>query len=89
MKKLFAFFVGLLLIGLFDLNCQTIKVLYPNGGEKLQTEGEKTIKWTTRDMNKLVKLEYSSDGGKNWNLITKSQNLVGKNSINSWRIYFL
>jgi WD40 repeat protein len=48
----------------------TLKILYPNGGE-IFTSGDKIdIKWTGLAIKDTITLSYSLDAGANWNLIS-------------------
>ncbi len=44
----------------------------PNGGEKLRSNSTYNITWSASNLISNVKLEYSTDNGSNWNLITSS-----------------
>ncbi len=48
-----------------------VNLIEPNGGEIWQSGSTNYIKWSTIGVN-IVKLEYSSDNGSNWNLIQNS-----------------
>ncbi|MBD1209784.1 MAG: choice-of-anchor D domain-containing protein [Ignavibacteria bacterium] len=47
-----------------------LRLLQPNGKERLQSGSEYTIKWTGIDSARPVRLEYSTNGGKSWKRIT-------------------
>ncbi len=47
-----------------------LRLLQPNGKERLQSGSQYTIKWTGIDSARPVRLEYSIDSGKTWKLIT-------------------
>ena len=47
-------------------------IISPNGGEVWASGFDHTISWQTSGTVANVKLEYSSDGGSNWNTITGS-----------------
>jgi hypothetical protein len=49
---------------------QQLQLLQPNGAERLQSGSEYTIRWTGIDPAQTVRLEYSTDGGASWKLIT-------------------
>lgn len=49
---------------------QQLRLLQPNGKERLQSGSEYTIKWTGIDSARPVRLEYSTNGGKSWKRIT-------------------
>ncbi|HPN39473.1 MAG TPA: hypothetical protein PL041_13815, partial [Melioribacteraceae bacterium] len=46
-----------------------INLIYPNGNEKLKVGKTYQVKWNSSFIN-LVRLEYSIDEGKNWNLLS-------------------
>ncbi len=46
-----------------------LNLIYPNGGEKLKAGKTYAIKWNSIYIN-LVKLEYTTDDGQSWNLIS-------------------
>lgn len=50
-----------------------ITVLSPNGGERWYTGYKQTITWRSEGL-KLVKIEYCTDGGKNWMTIQEAVN---------------
>ncbi|MBL7993537.1 MAG: choice-of-anchor D domain-containing protein, partial [Candidatus Kapabacteria bacterium] len=49
---------------------QQLRLLQPNGKERLQSGSQYTIKWTGIDSARPVRLEYSIDDGRSWKLIT-------------------
>lgn len=49
----------------------TLKLLYPNGNEKLSSSAPIELKWDTKS-NQILNLEFSSNSGKNWESIYKS-----------------
>jgi hypothetical protein len=51
---------------------QQLQLLQPNGSERLQSGSEYTIRWTGTNIDPAlpVRLEYSTDGGASWKLIT-------------------
>ncbi len=49
-----------------------LDILYPNGGEILVTESTSEIKWKGIDESTGVRLLFSSDNGKNWNVLFDS-----------------
>lgn len=49
---------------------QRLRLLQPNGKERLQSGSQYTIKWTGIDSARPVRLEYSTDNGASWKLIT-------------------
>jgi hypothetical protein len=48
----------------------TLTILTPNGGESWEGGSVQIITWSSTGILPNVKLEYSSDGGTTWNLIT-------------------
>jgi hypothetical protein len=48
----------------------SLKIISPNGGEKFLTGSDTVISWTGIPLTDTVKLEYSTDAGSSWNLIT-------------------
>ena len=54
----------------FDTLAPSVKVLYPNGGEKLLKSSQDTIKWLASDNSSIeyLNLHYSMDDGKTWKL---------------------
>jgi|GEM_PF-6823832 len=59
---------------LFLLYAQSITVISPNGGEMLYSGDIFEIKWNATDDIKMVMIAWSSDGGKNWELIGYARN---------------
>jgi photosystem II stability/assembly factor-like uncharacterized protein len=49
-----------------------LNVVWPNGRERLVAGGRFTIRWIGKGAGPNVKLEYSSNGGASWSLITAS-----------------
>ncbi len=49
---------------------QHLRLLQSNGKERLQSGAQYTIKWTGIDSARPVHLEYSTDNGASWKLIT-------------------
>ena len=54
----------------------TIKVVAPNGGESIQTGTTTEIRWTSENVA-FVKIEYTTNGGAAWNVITNSTESTG------------
>ncbi len=50
----------------------TFTLLTPNGSESLETGTNKTISWSNSRNVANVKLEYTTDGGTSWNIISAS-----------------
>ncbi len=50
----------------------TLKLTYPNGGETFVAGSDINITWEGVFTNETVKLEYSTDHGVSWNLITEN-----------------
>jgi hypothetical protein len=46
----------------------SLRMLYPDGGEKMNTSGAETLRWAP-DGSNTVSLDFSSDGGTSWNSI--------------------
>lgn len=65
------FLVFLLSIYADTAHAQSITLVSPNGGEKLFSNTTKDIIWKSSDVQS-VKIEYSSDNGINWNIISSS-----------------
>lgn len=55
----------------FTISAPYISITQPNGGETLQASNGYYITWTSAGVS-YVKLEYSTDNGANWSLITSS-----------------
>ncbi len=73
--------------GVFRSNLSTfpIQVLSPNGGENFETNTTASISWIHSDSTfQYVKIEYTFDSCKTWNLITEEVN-IDSESIN-WNI---
>ena len=49
-----------------------IEITSPNGGEQFEGGRPEMISWKSPNVNTMVNLEYSSNGGNNWTLITYS-----------------
>ena len=49
----------------------TLKLLHPNGGEVFIVGSDTVITWEGVSKEEKVKLEYSTDNGHNWSIITK------------------
>jgi hypothetical protein len=52
---------------------KTLKVTHPNGGETFVVGSDTVITWEGISSDDLVKLEYSTDNGKNWKYIDTSR----------------
>ena len=61
---------------------KTITVISPNGGEKLASKGSKDISWTSEGVVN-VKIEYSTDTGSTWSIITES---AQSNGTYTWQL---
>ncbi|MCX6153447.1 MAG: choice-of-anchor D domain-containing protein [Candidatus Kapabacteria bacterium] len=59
----------------------TLKVIFPNGGEKLVAGSDTLIKWTGISEADTVRLEYSYDSGNSWHLI----NHYGRGLSYNWK----
>ncbi len=49
-----------------------LRIVYPNGGESFRVGSRMTIQWAGVPGTDIVTLEYSTDNGGTWNLITNS-----------------
>ena len=56
---------------IYNTQPQSIRVTAPNNGEKYPIGTAQNITWNSQGINN-VKIEYSSDNGINWNVITPS-----------------
>jgi len=54
-----------------------LRITAPNGGEKIKAQSNFTIKWQSAYVNNL-KIEYSTNNGSSWYLITNSANSSNK-----------
>jgi len=54
---------------------KTLKVTHPNGGEVFVVGSDTVITWEGISSEDLVKLEYSTDNGKNWKYIDTARGL--------------
>ncbi|MCX7875538.1 MAG: hypothetical protein N2321_05135 [Melioribacteraceae bacterium] len=54
----------------------SIKIITPNGGEVWSSGTSKEIRWTSENVAN-VKIEYTTDGGANWNAIIQSTPSIG------------
>jgi hypothetical protein len=50
-----------------------IRLISPNGGEVLQPGTVQTVKWVTKGFVQNITIEYSTDQGKSWNLMSDPQ----------------
>jgi hypothetical protein len=63
--------------GMFSiLPAPSIKVVSPNGGEVIQYNTTTEIQWTSENVM-FVKIEYTTNGGASWNVITNSVESIG------------
>ncbi len=67
----------------FEIFQPQIAVVSPNGGEIWQAGSTKEIKWTSNDIDKL-KIEFSTNNGVNWLLITGSA--IADSGYYNWEI---
>lgn len=51
-----------------------LKIIHPNGGERLQAGSETSVKWEGVPDSAKVSIKFSSDSGKNWQRISKDTN---------------
>jgi hypothetical protein len=49
-----------------------ITLTYPNGGEHFNAGTQERVRWDANDNNSPITLEYSSDAGLNWNVISST-----------------
>jgi len=56
----------------FTVVLPTITVTAPNGGESYPAGSAQTITWASTNLSGSVKLEYSSDGGTTWTVLSAS-----------------
>ncbi len=59
-----------------------IKLLEPNGNEKLQVGGTKTIRWSSTYINNIT-IEYSANNGASWNFVAS---VAGDSGKYEWRV---
>ena len=67
----FIVIIILILISTASLFAQSVNIVYPNGGERIGSNTPQDIKWASKDISN-IRIEYSSDNGKNWNIISAS-----------------
>lgn len=53
-------------------NFNTLKLIYPNNNEQIAYKSKVTIKWEGVGYNDQIRIEYSKDNKKTWNLISDS-----------------
>jgi subtilisin family serine protease len=51
---------------------ELITITYPNGGESFQSGQDVTITWNSENTSGTVSIDYSTNGGSNWQSITAS-----------------
>ncbi|MDZ7260607.1 MAG: T9SS type A sorting domain-containing protein [candidate division KSB1 bacterium] len=51
---------------------ESLMVTSPNGGEDWEAGSSQTITWSSQNFTGLVKIEYSTDGGASWIMVTNS-----------------
>ena len=54
------------------LSASTLKLTHPNGGKKFLVGSDTVITWEGVSPDDTVKLEYSTDNGKTWKILTKN-----------------
>jgi hypothetical protein len=64
----------------FTIDPDTPELLTPNGGEDLLSSCASTITWNTSTFYSTVRLDYSTDNGVTWNVITTSTSNDGSHS---------
>ncbi len=67
----------------FKVKISDIQLTYPHGGETWICGDNKVITWKSKSDTGTVTLEYSSDGGQNWNLIATGMGNTGSYVWNS------
>lgn len=55
----------------FEIFTSTLTLISPNGGERWKVGNENDITWSSSNLSS-VKIQYSTNNGVNWNLITAS-----------------
>jgi len=58
----------LFLVG-YTVQSQSLRLIYPNGGEKIVAGEELLLQWQTDNPSNLVEIEYSLDNGNNWSFL--------------------
>ncbi len=66
----------------------TISIQNPFGGENWAAGTYKTISWTNTEGIEVVTIDYSTDGGNNWNTIKSSYSTTNSGGSYSWYIPF-
>ncbi|MCU0287061.1 MAG: hypothetical protein MUF15_11775 [Acidobacteria bacterium] len=61
----------------------SLRVIYPNGGEKLMAGTNQTIAWSSNGNVGNVKIQLSSNNGKNWDIVASS---IPNNGSYSWLV---
>ena len=61
----------------FKVKISDLQLTYPHGGEEWFSGSNKTITWKSKNTSGAVKLEYSSNAGQTWNVITASTLNIG------------
>lgn len=63
-----------------------LAVVYPNGNERLAVGNTYNISWSNSASVKSVRIEYSPDGGKQWNVISQAAPTGTNNGSFSWLV---
>ncbi|MCB0744179.1 MAG: immunoglobulin domain-containing protein, partial [Ignavibacteriae bacterium] len=85
-------FVSMLIFTLLIFNAvsliaqKSLKIISPNGGEKLQANTWQGISWIYNDVDK-INISYSVDGGNNWEVIER--NINSEIGTISWKVPLL
>jgi len=58
--------------GVFTIGVPSLTMIYPNGGEVWTGGTTETLNWSSANVSGSVKLEYSTDNGATWSIITAS-----------------
>jgi hypothetical protein len=83
MKKIFIFIFIFTSSFILNLSAGNISILYPIGNENIIMGTDCIISWTSDNNSGNVKLEYSTDGGFNYQLITSS---TENNGAYTWKV---
>ncbi len=59
-----------------------MEITFPNGGEVLDVRTAYNIRWNANSVDSVAAVEYSSDNGATWNLISAA--VTAKNELISW-----
>jgi hypothetical protein len=59
-------------------DAQSIRVIYPNGGELFTADSVITVRWEAPGVSGEVEVEYTVDGGSRWRRIERTQASAGR-----------